>query len=92
MRLVDNYDGARSGNYSSDRRSHHGNNPASGLGLRPTANTGVPLVDAYLWVKRRVSPTASATPPAAPSHPAASQAGEQIPALVDVSLDRVDLV
>ncbi|HUY46361.1 MAG TPA: glycoside hydrolase family 6 protein [Streptosporangiaceae bacterium] len=27
------------------------NPPASGLGLRPTANTGVPLLDAYLWVK-----------------------------------------
>jgi endoglucanase len=27
------------------------NPPASGLGLRPTANTGIPLLDAYLWVK-----------------------------------------
>jgi len=27
------------------------NPPASGLGLRPTSNTGVPLLDAYLWVK-----------------------------------------
>jgi endoglucanase len=27
------------------------NPPASGLGLRPTARTGVPLLDAYLWVK-----------------------------------------
>jgi len=27
------------------------NPPDRGLGLRPTANTGVPLVDAYLWVK-----------------------------------------
>ena len=27
------------------------NPPGSGLGLHPTANTGVPLVDAYLWVK-----------------------------------------
>jgi endoglucanase len=27
------------------------NPPGSGLGLVPTANTGVPLVDAYLWVK-----------------------------------------
>lgn len=27
------------------------NNPAAGLGLRPTANTGTPLLDAYLWVK-----------------------------------------
>ena len=27
------------------------NNPGAGLGLRPTADTGVPLVDAYLWVK-----------------------------------------
>ena len=25
--------------------------PSRGLGLRPTANTGVPLADAYLWVK-----------------------------------------
>jgi len=25
--------------------------PDSGLGLRPTASTGVPLLDAYLWVK-----------------------------------------
>ena len=25
--------------------------PDAGLGLRPTANTGVPLLDAYLWVK-----------------------------------------
>jgi endoglucanase len=27
------------------------NNPAAGLGPTPTANTGVPLLDAYLWVK-----------------------------------------
>ena len=27
------------------------NPPASGLGHLPTANTGVPLLDAYLWVK-----------------------------------------
>jgi len=27
------------------------NPPGRGLGLRPTANTGVPLVDAYLWIK-----------------------------------------
>jgi endoglucanase len=27
------------------------NPPGSGLGLRPTARTGVPLLDAYLWVK-----------------------------------------
>jgi endoglucanase len=27
------------------------NPPDSGLGLRPTARTGVPLLDAYLWVK-----------------------------------------
>ncbi len=27
------------------------NPPARGLGLTPTANTGVPLLDAYLWVK-----------------------------------------
>ena len=27
------------------------NPPDSGLGLRPTAQTGVPLLDAYLWVK-----------------------------------------
>jgi len=27
------------------------NPPSSGLGLRPTADTGVPLLDAYLWVK-----------------------------------------
>ena len=27
------------------------NPPARGLGLRPSANTGVPLVDAFLWVK-----------------------------------------
>ena len=27
------------------------NPPARGLGLAPTANTGVPLLDAYLWVK-----------------------------------------
>jgi endoglucanase len=27
------------------------NPPGSGLGLAPTANTGLPLVDAYLWVK-----------------------------------------
>jgi endoglucanase len=26
------------------------NPPGSGLGLRPTASTGVPLLDAYLWV------------------------------------------
>jgi endoglucanase len=25
--------------------------PGAGLGLAPTANTGVPLLDAYLWVK-----------------------------------------
>ncbi len=27
------------------------NPPGAGLGLRPTAKTGVPLLDAYLWVK-----------------------------------------
>jgi endoglucanase len=27
------------------------NPPASGLGIKPTARTGVPLLDAYLWVK-----------------------------------------
>jgi endoglucanase len=27
------------------------NPPGSGLGLRPTTDTGVPLLDAYLWVK-----------------------------------------
>jgi endoglucanase len=27
------------------------NPPGAGLGLRPTANTAVPLLDAYLWVK-----------------------------------------
>jgi endoglucanase len=27
------------------------NPPASGLGLRPSTDTGVPLLDAYLWVK-----------------------------------------
>jgi endoglucanase len=27
------------------------NPPGRGLGLRPTASTGVPLIDAYLWVK-----------------------------------------
>ncbi len=27
------------------------NPPGRGLGARPTANTGVPLLDAYLWVK-----------------------------------------
>jgi endoglucanase len=27
------------------------NPPASGLGLRPTSDTGIPLLDAYLWVK-----------------------------------------
>jgi len=27
------------------------NPPARGLGYRPTANTGQPLVDAYLWIK-----------------------------------------
>ena len=27
------------------------NSPGAGLGLRPTASTGVPLLDAYLWVK-----------------------------------------
>jgi endoglucanase len=27
------------------------NPPDSGLGIRPTTNTGVPLLDAYLWVK-----------------------------------------
>jgi endoglucanase len=27
------------------------NPPGSGLGLKPTADTGVPLLDAYLWVK-----------------------------------------
>jgi endoglucanase len=27
------------------------NPPGSGLGLRPTATTGVPLLDAYLWVQ-----------------------------------------
>ena len=35
-------------------RAHRGNwcnPPGAGLGLRPTANTGVALLDAYLWVK-----------------------------------------
>ena len=27
------------------------NPPDRGLGPRPTANTGVPLLDAYLWIK-----------------------------------------
>jgi endoglucanase len=27
------------------------NPPLAGLGLRPTADTGMPLIDAYLWVK-----------------------------------------
>jgi endoglucanase len=27
------------------------NPPGAGLGLKPTANTGVPLLDAYLWIK-----------------------------------------
>jgi endoglucanase len=27
------------------------NAPGTGLGLRPTADTGVPLLDAYLWIK-----------------------------------------
>lgn len=27
------------------------NSPGAGLGVRPTTSTGVPLVDAYLWVK-----------------------------------------
>ncbi|MFC8453298.1 glycoside hydrolase family 6 protein [Kitasatospora sp. NPDC057223] len=27
------------------------NPPARGLGVRPTANTGVPLLDAFLWIK-----------------------------------------
>jgi endoglucanase len=27
------------------------NPPGAGLGLKPTTNTGVPLLDAYLWVK-----------------------------------------
>ena len=27
------------------------NPPGAGLGVKPTANTGVPLADAYLWVK-----------------------------------------
>ncbi|NUT94690.1 MAG: endoglucanase, partial [Saccharothrix sp.] len=26
--------------------------PGRGLGARPTADTGIPLVDAFLWVKR----------------------------------------
>jgi len=30
---------------------HWCNPPDRGLGLRPTANTGNPLIDAYLWVK-----------------------------------------
>jgi endoglucanase len=28
------------------------NPPGRGLGERPTANTGIPLVDAFLWIKR----------------------------------------
>jgi endoglucanase len=31
--------------------SDYCNPPRAGVGLRPSANTGVPLVDAYLWVK-----------------------------------------
>jgi len=39
------------GTISSLQSGNWCNPPGSGLGLDPTANTGVPLVDAYLWVK-----------------------------------------
>jgi endoglucanase len=40
------------GTYSSDAVAQDWcNPPGRGLGLRPTANTGVPLLDAYLWIK-----------------------------------------
>jgi cellulase/cellobiase CelA1 len=35
------------------------NPPGAGLGLRPTANTGVPLVDAFLWVSSPLGPGGS---------------------------------
>ncbi|MFF3906813.1 glycoside hydrolase family 6 protein [Streptomyces sp. NPDC001848] len=38
------------GKYSGDPESWC-NAPGRGLGPRPTADTGVPLVDAYLWIK-----------------------------------------
>ncbi|MDO0924663.1 glycoside hydrolase family 6 protein [Streptomyces sp. TG1A-8] len=38
------------GKYSGDPEAWC-NAPGRGLGLRPTADTGVPLVDAYLWIK-----------------------------------------
>jgi len=37
-----------------DRRPHRGgwcNQAGAGLGIRPTANTGTPGIDAYVWVK-----------------------------------------
>ncbi|MER5728292.1 glycoside hydrolase family 6 protein [Streptomyces sp. NPDC002138] len=38
------------GKYSGDPQTWC-NAPGRGIGDRPTANTGVPLVDAYLWIK-----------------------------------------
>ena len=38
------------GKYSGDPQTWC-NAPRRGIGARPTANTGVPLVDAYLWIK-----------------------------------------
>ena len=37
------------------------NAPTAGVGARPTARTGVPLADAFLWVKTPVTPTDPAT-------------------------------
>jgi len=39
------------GKYSSGDPQTWCNPPGRGVGDRPTANTGVPLIDAYLWVK-----------------------------------------
>ena len=47
------------GKYSGDPKTWC-NAPGRGIGARPTAATGVPLVDAYLWIKIPASPTASA--------------------------------
>ena len=58
------------------------NPPGRGLGLRPTANTGVALVDAYLWVKipgesdgqcNRWAPSGSPDPVRGIMDPAAGQ-------------------
>ena len=47
------------GKYTGDAQTWC-NPPVRAIGARPTADTGIALVDAYLYVKRSASPTAVA--------------------------------